>query len=69
MLTRVLRIIIVIVPEHASDTYVFTIKMEILLEPASNKLLVGDLRDSIRIKLVTTRYRFGPVNELTVDEF
>ncbi|GJT38908.1 hypothetical protein Tco_0938773 [Tanacetum coccineum] len=30
-----------------SDTNVFTMKMEILLEPASNKLLVGDLRDSI----------------------
>ncbi|GJS71710.1 retrovirus-related pol polyprotein from transposon TNT 1-94 [Tanacetum coccineum] len=29
------------------DTNVFTMKMEILLEPASNKLLVGDLRDSI----------------------
>ncbi|GKA10754.1 hypothetical protein Tco_0690187 [Tanacetum coccineum] len=30
-----------------SDTNVFTMKMEILLEPASNKLLVGVLRDSI----------------------
>ncbi|GJU86265.1 hypothetical protein Tco_1293811 [Tanacetum coccineum] len=28
--------------------------MEILLEPTSNKLMVGDLCDSIRIKLVTT---------------
>ncbi|GKE87143.1 hypothetical protein Tco_1564618, partial [Tanacetum coccineum] len=27
---------------HPSDTYVFTMKMEILLEPASNKLLAGD---------------------------
>nr|GEW33038.1 hypothetical protein [Tanacetum cinerariifolium] len=27
--------------EHPSDTYVFTVKMEILLEPSSNKLLVG----------------------------
>ncbi|GJX36198.1 hypothetical protein Tco_0247755 [Tanacetum coccineum] len=34
-------------PKHPSDTYVLTMKMEILLEPASNKLLVGDLRDSI----------------------
>ncbi|GJZ75102.1 hypothetical protein Tco_0639567 [Tanacetum coccineum] len=33
--------------EHPSDTNVFTMKMEILLESASNKLLVGDLRDSI----------------------
>ncbi|GKB28654.1 hypothetical protein Tco_0868055, partial [Tanacetum coccineum] len=31
--------------EHPSDTYVFTMKMEILLEPASNKLLVGYIRD------------------------
>ncbi|GJZ10578.1 hypothetical protein Tco_0545337 [Tanacetum coccineum] len=28
--------------KHPSDTYVLTMKMEILLEPASNKLLVGD---------------------------
>ncbi|GKE60266.1 hypothetical protein Tco_1510633, partial [Tanacetum coccineum] len=33
---------------------VFTVKMEILLEPTLNKLSVGELRDSIRIKLVTT---------------
>ncbi|GKA46815.1 retrovirus-related pol polyprotein from transposon TNT 1-94 [Tanacetum coccineum] len=39
---RVLRIILVILPEHPSDTYVFTMKMEILLEPTSNKLMVGD---------------------------
>ncbi|GJY23199.1 hypothetical protein Tco_0396857 [Tanacetum coccineum] len=39
LLTRVLRIILVIVPEHLSDTYVLTMKMEFLLEPASNKLL------------------------------
>ncbi|GKB28312.1 hypothetical protein Tco_0867713 [Tanacetum coccineum] len=26
-------------PKHPSDTYVFTMKMEILLEPTSNKLL------------------------------
>ncbi|GKB92763.1 hypothetical protein Tco_0965035 [Tanacetum coccineum] len=41
LLTTVLRIILVIVPEHPSDTYVLTMKMEILLEPASNKLLVA----------------------------
>ncbi|GKF04205.1 hypothetical protein Tco_0034873, partial [Tanacetum coccineum] len=40
LLTRVLRIILVIVPDLPSDTYVLTMKMEILLEPASNKLLV-----------------------------
>nr|GEV10251.1 hypothetical protein [Tanacetum cinerariifolium] len=40
--------------EHQSDTKVFTTMMEILLEPTSKKLLVGDLSDSLRIKLVTT---------------
>ncbi|GJT57628.1 hypothetical protein Tco_0992682 [Tanacetum coccineum] len=30
-------------PEHQSDTQVITVKMEILLEPTSNKLLVGEL--------------------------
>ncbi|GKD44383.1 hypothetical protein Tco_1269028, partial [Tanacetum coccineum] len=29
--------------EHPSDTYVFTVKMEILLDPTSNKLLVGNV--------------------------
>nr|GEX62315.1 hypothetical protein [Tanacetum cinerariifolium] len=42
MLTRVLRIIFEILPEHPSETYIFTVKMEILLEPTSNKLLVAD---------------------------
>ncbi|GJZ40557.1 zinc finger, CCHC-type containing protein [Tanacetum coccineum] len=35
---RVLRIILVILPEHPSDTNVFAVKMEILPEPTSNKL-------------------------------
>ncbi|GJS29157.1 hypothetical protein Tco_0489777 [Tanacetum coccineum] len=35
---RVLRIILVILLEHQSDTKVFTMTMEILLEPTSNKL-------------------------------
>nr|GEV18096.1 hypothetical protein [Tanacetum cinerariifolium] len=30
-------------PEHLSDTYVFTMKMEVLLEPSSNKLLINDI--------------------------
>ncbi|GJS95559.1 hypothetical protein Tco_0802527 [Tanacetum coccineum] len=38
IILRVLRIILVILPEHPSDTKVFTVKMEILLEPTSNKL-------------------------------
>nr|GEX73887.1 reverse transcriptase domain-containing protein [Tanacetum cinerariifolium] len=40
---RVLRIFLENLPEHPSDTKVFTMKMEILLEPTSNKLLVGTL--------------------------
>ncbi|GJT06086.1 hypothetical protein Tco_0840548 [Tanacetum coccineum] len=40
VIIRVLRIIHMVVPEHLSDTYVFTMKMEILLEPTSNKLMV-----------------------------
>ncbi|GKC60791.1 hypothetical protein Tco_1088389, partial [Tanacetum coccineum] len=35
---RVPRIILVVLPEHPSDTNVFIVKMEILLEPTSNKL-------------------------------
>ncbi|GKC00343.1 hypothetical protein Tco_0986479, partial [Tanacetum coccineum] len=43
VIIRVLCIILVVLPEHLSDTYVFTMKMEILLEPTSNKLMVDDL--------------------------
>ncbi|GJY56230.1 hypothetical protein Tco_0455345 [Tanacetum coccineum] len=32
--------------EHPSDTYVLTMKMEILLEPTSNKLLVGYIKNA-----------------------
>ncbi|GJS99999.1 hypothetical protein Tco_0821169 [Tanacetum coccineum] len=46
VIIRVLRIILVVLPEHPSDTYVFTMKMEILLELTSNKLMVGKLGDS-----------------------
>ncbi|GJV62733.1 hypothetical protein Tco_1473561 [Tanacetum coccineum] len=55
----------------------FTMKMEILLEPTSNKLMVGDLCDSIRIKLVTAgkkrwfdsiRIKLVPGYELTIDD-
>ncbi|GJY94624.1 hypothetical protein Tco_0510985 [Tanacetum coccineum] len=54
LLTRVLRIILEILPEHPSDTYVLTMKMEILLEPASNKLLIhkdGDGDALFQLKL------------------
>ncbi|GJR78202.1 retrovirus-related pol polyprotein from transposon TNT 1-94 [Tanacetum coccineum] len=37
------------------------LEMDILLESSSNKLSVGDLRDSMIFKLVTTGYRFGPI--------
>nr|GEY48521.1 hypothetical protein [Tanacetum cinerariifolium] len=40
---RVLRIILVILPEHLSDANAFTMKMKVLLEPSSNKLLVGEI--------------------------
>nr|GEW82912.1 reverse transcriptase domain-containing protein [Tanacetum cinerariifolium] len=40
--------------EDQSDIFViFTVTMKILLEPTSNKLLVGDVRDSIWIELMT----------------
>nr|GEV43628.1 hypothetical protein [Tanacetum cinerariifolium] len=47
--------------EHQSDNLViFTVTMEILLEPTSNKLLVGDVGDSIWIELVTLDINLGP---------
>ncbi|GJY27221.1 hypothetical protein Tco_0401947 [Tanacetum coccineum] len=51
-------IILVIVPEHPSDTYVLTMKMEILLEPASNKLLVGFIKNGEGDTLFQLKYRF-----------
>ena len=74
---RVLRIILVILPEHLRNTKVFSMKMEILLESTSNKLMVGDLCDPIWIKLVTLgkkqwcdslRIKLVPGYELTVDD-
>ena len=57
-------------PEHHSDTLaVFTLTMEILLEPTSSKLLVGDERYSIWIELVTVDINLGPERELKVTEF
>nr|GEX26398.1 reverse transcriptase domain-containing protein [Tanacetum cinerariifolium] len=46
--TRVLRIILEILPEHPSDTYVFTVKMEILLELTLSKLLVGIEKEAVK---------------------
>ncbi|GKA21910.1 hypothetical protein Tco_0707872 [Tanacetum coccineum] len=50
---RVLRIILVILPEHPSDTYVFTMKMEILLEPTSNKLMVDS---TLMLEIMSRRF-------------
>ncbi|GJV46226.1 hypothetical protein Tco_1430762, partial [Tanacetum coccineum] len=45
---------------HPSDTNVFTMKMEILLEPASNKLLVAfKMRHSMRMLAKDTRSQDG----------
>nr|GEU54068.1 integrase, catalytic region, zinc finger, CCHC-type, peptidase aspartic, catalytic [Tanacetum cinerariifolium] len=52
-------------PEHQSDIFViFTVTMEILLEPTSNKLLVGNVGDSIWIELVTLDINLGPEGKL-----
>ncbi|GJX11920.1 RNA-directed DNA polymerase, eukaryota, reverse transcriptase zinc-binding domain protein [Tanacetum coccineum] len=40
--------------EQTQQGVSYEVSMEILLEPTSNKLMVGDLCDSIQIKLVTT---------------
>nr|GEW55344.1 retrotransposon protein, putative, unclassified [Tanacetum cinerariifolium] len=57
---KVLRIILVIMPEHQSDIFmIFTMTMEILLEPTSSKLLVGEIGDSIWIKLMTLDINLG----------
>ncbi|GJV40061.1 hypothetical protein Tco_1418501 [Tanacetum coccineum] len=59
VIIRVLRIILVVLPEHPSDTYAFTIKIEILLEPTSNKLMVGwssqDLEVQVKIEMEIPR--------------
>ncbi|GKC49349.1 hypothetical protein Tco_1072094 [Tanacetum coccineum] len=42
-------------PKHPSDTYILTMKMEILLEPASDKLLVGYIKMENSIKIQESR--------------
>nr|GEW71668.1 retrovirus-related Pol polyprotein from transposon TNT 1-94 [Tanacetum cinerariifolium] len=49
--------------EHLSDTYVFTMKMEILLEPASNKLLVDSLVPTRVVKGI-----LQPITPITVEQ-
>ncbi|GKC99248.1 hypothetical protein Tco_1169523 [Tanacetum coccineum] len=51
IIIRVLRIILVVLPEHPSDTYVFTMKIEILLEPTSNKLMVGRSSQDLEVQV------------------
>nr|GEU59255.1 retrovirus-related Pol polyprotein from transposon TNT 1-94 [Tanacetum cinerariifolium] len=41
--------------EHLSDTYIFTMKMEILLEPTSNKLMVGYLKMEVKQQSVQVK--------------
>nr|GEX11543.1 hypothetical protein [Tanacetum cinerariifolium] len=53
---RVLRIFLEIWPEHPSDTKVFTLKMEILLKPMSNKLLVESYQIKIDITAPTLTF-------------
>nr|GEZ35768.1 integrase, catalytic region, zinc finger, CCHC-type, peptidase aspartic, catalytic [Tanacetum cinerariifolium] len=52
--------------ENITITGVYFVKvtMEILLEPTLNKLLVGDVGDSIWIELVTLDINLGPDQEL-----
>ncbi|GJZ96597.1 hypothetical protein Tco_0668931, partial [Tanacetum coccineum] len=50
---EVLRIILVILPEHPSDTYVLTMKMEILLELTSNKLMVDPI---LMLEILSRRF-------------
>nr|GEW75039.1 reverse transcriptase domain-containing protein [Tanacetum cinerariifolium] len=59
ILQRVLRIILVILPEHPSDAYVFTMKMEILLESTSNKLMVGHKNYFVSDLLIDFQIKFS----------
>ncbi|GJZ07872.1 hypothetical protein Tco_0542155 [Tanacetum coccineum] len=57
---RVLRIILVVLPEHRSDTKVLTMKIEILLKPTSNKLLVVGFNSLVHsLRALSTLRRSG----------
>nr|GEV03884.1 putative ribonuclease H-like domain-containing protein [Tanacetum cinerariifolium] len=59
---RVLRSFLENLPEHPSDTKVLTMKMEILLEPTSNKLLVGSRPNWIfDIDALTKSMNYKPI--------
>nr|GEW37464.1 copia protein [Tanacetum cinerariifolium] len=49
-----------ILKKYGLNTCDIAVTMEILLEPTSNKLLVGDIGDSIWIELVTLDFNLGP---------
>nr|GEV11320.1 hypothetical protein [Tanacetum cinerariifolium] len=55
----VLLIILGILPEHPSDAYVFTMKMEILLESTSNKLMVGHKTTFVSDLLIDFQIKFS----------
>ncbi|GJV70080.1 hypothetical protein Tco_1485589 [Tanacetum coccineum] len=58
--TKFLCIILVVLPEHPSDTKVLTMKMEILLEPTSNKLLVVGFNSLVHsLRALSTLRRSG----------
>nr|GEV90159.1 copia protein [Tanacetum cinerariifolium] len=60
-LVRHLRIAACVLRNSISDILViFTMTMEIFLEPTSSKLLVGDVRDFLWIELVTLDINLGP---------
>ncbi|GJZ97526.1 hypothetical protein Tco_0669979 [Tanacetum coccineum] len=46
-------------PEHRSDTYVFTMRWKSCLSKTSNSLMVGDLCESLRVKLVSMDIDIG----------
>nr|GFA66088.1 hypothetical protein [Tanacetum cinerariifolium]GFA71958.1 hypothetical protein [Tanacetum cinerariifolium] len=61
MMSRVLRIILVILPEDPSDALAFTMKMEIRLESISNKLMVG-IRDVLLMLEILSKKFFLKLN-------
>nr|GEX70683.1 UBN2 domain-containing protein [Tanacetum cinerariifolium] len=57
-------VVVVAREEHPIDTYVFTMKMEILLEPTSNKLMIGNshVKDN-KIDLLVQQYEQFIISE------
>nr|GEZ83317.1 hypothetical protein [Tanacetum cinerariifolium] len=59
VMDKVAEIILITAAIHKTKA-TSSVTMEILLEPTSNKLLVGDVGDSIWIELVTLDINLGP---------